>query len=494
VARYDAASVQEAVAIAERLRAEGRHDFFRGQIQPWTLRSSLQRQDGAAQLSAIQWLNRFRVWVSNTEGLWPIAADQDQAIAVAQHYGLPTDFIDVTPDPRVAAFFALDGRDPALTAPCCIVCLSSRDLARVWATRYANYRRPEIITMTVPNLWRLEAQQGAFLFCPYPDFEALYPVDRICFPPSAPDETLAADQIYPARKSALEILLDQFFQKRSIAQFNEQMREVMREHAFESPDERYYPDRLASGTLDTLASWNDGALRPWRYVTREAYQAVVSPGEILLTVSSIDDPVAAGRDAANAVADRLAREPDVRSRALLFVVRGLADVVQGPATSGLAGRLAQLWDGLRLLPYEPAEIAEGIGRCLALGVAMVRHNVANPNTQEAAVIFRDLGDESIVLVEFGQDDKSYSRAFVAEQDLRAIIRSDIFELLTPEYAESSRKDIRALLYSIYAPEKLFEFRPFARLFATRLAPIQVHTRQGQAIVYSPARLETFGMP
>src|SRR5262245_1630936 len=97
--------VGEALELAERLKAEGKFDFFRGQTGNWPLRSSFQRRGKEDQQKAILWLDRFRSWVSHTEGLWAVSADVDQTIAVAQHYGIPTDFLDITTEPRVAAFF-----------------------------------------------------------------------------------------------------------------------------------------------------------------------------------------------------------------------------------------------------------------------------------------------------------------------------------------------------------------------------------------------------
>lgn len=40
----NAANVEEAVAIAEIFKAEGRYDWFRGQLREWTPSSSLERK------------------------------------------------------------------------------------------------------------------------------------------------------------------------------------------------------------------------------------------------------------------------------------------------------------------------------------------------------------------------------------------------------------------------------------------------------------------
>jgi hypothetical protein len=63
--------------------------------------------------------------------------------------------------------------------------------------------------MTVPDLWRLEAQHGCFLFCPYDNVERLYDFDRIFFPNTHPLRGVRREDVYPERKSHLEVLLDQ---------------------------------------------------------------------------------------------------------------------------------------------------------------------------------------------------------------------------------------------------------------------------------------------
>src|SRR5258708_5063535 len=156
---YSVSTTDEAIALAERLRGEGTYQWFRGQTKNWPLRSSLQRRSGPQQESAVRLLLRFRAWLSNTEGLWPVAADSDQSTAVAQHYGIPTDFFDVTADPAIAAFFATYQLDePLANEPGVILCLNIDHLRQFWVERYEGFRSPELVEISVPNLWRLESQ------------------------------------------------------------------------------------------------------------------------------------------------------------------------------------------------------------------------------------------------------------------------------------------------------------------------------------------------
>jgi len=54
-------------------------------------------------------MEKFLGWTKATEGLEALASNDDAAIAVAQHYGFATHFIDFTTEPSVAGYFASEG-------------------------------------------------------------------------------------------------------------------------------------------------------------------------------------------------------------------------------------------------------------------------------------------------------------------------------------------------------------------------------------------------
>src|SRR4051812_32025643 len=102
-------SPAEAVALARELQRSGRYSFFRGQTRDWPLTPTLFRLSDDARAEAEEQAHRFHDWVKSTAGLEAIAADVDAVLAVAQHYGLPTTFLDFSTDPGVAGFFATSG-------------------------------------------------------------------------------------------------------------------------------------------------------------------------------------------------------------------------------------------------------------------------------------------------------------------------------------------------------------------------------------------------
>ena len=143
-------------------------------------------------------------------------------LAVAQHYGLPTTLIDFSTEPKVAAFFSShnppSSNDGEVNS--CIICLDYDELRTVYeATKIVEPDMPEprAIILTIPDLWRIQSQQGVFLEYPFDSgFERYtFGFDRIVFPterdPSVLSKPISVQDIYPTQKSDLEVLIDQFF-------------------------------------------------------------------------------------------------------------------------------------------------------------------------------------------------------------------------------------------------------------------------------------------
>jgi hypothetical protein len=104
-------SVEEAVYHANQLKASGGRSWFRGQGKDWPVQSTFQRVPTAQHDSTLRKLARFEGWVKSTPGLEKLAADPGATIAVAQRYGLLTNFVDFTMSPEIAAYFATERAD-----------------------------------------------------------------------------------------------------------------------------------------------------------------------------------------------------------------------------------------------------------------------------------------------------------------------------------------------------------------------------------------------
>lgn len=289
---FEVDSVERAVEMAQQFKQEGRYDWFRGQVRDWPPHSSILRRQTQWQPADLEHYNRrirmFYKWLADHETLRYLqdAASVHNFFAILQHYGVPTRYIDFTTEPGVAGFFATDTTAAPDEHPACIYCLDTRELMEVWdVMKDLDERRGaaiELITLDVRNLWRLQAQHGVFIYATY-NWEVDFPMDRIVFPRTGPPPFPTKEDIYPAHKSALEQLLDQYFDLENLTFSNEQMREwVTKSRADGGPGGSYvkwnsFPNGfyeqafLNPEILVPLDSWTPSQLQPWGAAIDEKY-------------------------------------------------------------------------------------------------------------------------------------------------------------------------------------------------------------------------------
>lgn len=488
--------VEEAVALSTRLKQSGKYDWFRGQRRNLPLQSSFTRLNEEERDEALQRMARFEQWVKTTPGLEPIASSTDMAIAVAQHHGLPTNFVDFTTDPLAAGFFASTEPNTGRTDDeySCILCMNTDDLAGFWQSMPQRYQKPEFIRLSVPNLWRLEAQSGVFLFCPYANFEHIYDLDRIVFPPSHLKTDLPEHGYYPKRKSGLEVLLDQFFMNEKLIEGERAARSIMSlmsVHSCQSPPNRCDPDIILGGNLPVHGSWDSQELSAWLTVRVESLTESLPGKRLRVAMNGETSPSESGNALRVVVERQLNEDKTLRSRLATFTYTFAESVPPGCRSEGTLKAAARLWDGLRRLPLTDEEIATGIGNCLALQLWWAK--LGRPRVEDFEPVVQACFGEAQWL-EFGASDGSYSRAYAGQDALLASVRPDISAFLAPGFKQQVEGNIVGMLQGCSDPKRLFDFRLLASLFATQISPVQVVTRGSEAVYFSPARLVSFGLP
>jgi len=220
MAVYEVANIEEAIDLANKLKNDGRYDWFRGQVQDGPLVSSHSRASAGGDPEKREELVRRAALFFNWAGTIPELQylqepeHMNDLYAIIQHYGIPTHYIEFTTNPGVAGFFAAHTATPPIGGKSCIYCLKTDDLVSVWnVLKDLDDRKGAIIELgriDVRNLWKLQAREAVFLFTNY-NWEIDYPMDRILFPYSGYPSYPTREQIYPKNKSPLEQLLSQYF-------------------------------------------------------------------------------------------------------------------------------------------------------------------------------------------------------------------------------------------------------------------------------------------
>ena len=177
-------------------------------------------------------LEHFFDWCSkepHITALCPVDDDfkrTDTLCAIAQHFGLAND--------RFWTSLQIRRSLPSLPQ---VITTRMPKLAALYASKRLPFeahakttdptgKKLALIEVHVPDLWRLHAQKGVFVYCdgPFEDYSYIQ-LAWIVFPPS---KTLvgsrSVESIYPPEKSHLEILLDQYTQKETDEEAQEQFK------------------------------------------------------------------------------------------------------------------------------------------------------------------------------------------------------------------------------------------------------------------------------
>lgn len=155
--------------------------YYRGQIHDWPIKSSISRSDYNEK--EIQSTSNFLKWLSENKAI--PKKDENEYMAIAQHYGYKTDLIDFTKSIDVAAFFATDGvnvNDEIKESYGVIWRISENDVKEITeiiklilnnsrekdGNRILKYLSDHdyspFIEVSIPEMSRINNQQGIFLW------------------------------------------------------------------------------------------------------------------------------------------------------------------------------------------------------------------------------------------------------------------------------------------------------------------------------------------
>jgi hypothetical protein len=488
-------NLKAAVELSESWLAADPHIWFRGQNRLWPIASSLSRhQDNSEEIVRYNnSLQQFCDWLKFDPELRHLLEKEHvhAFFAILQHYGVPTHYVDFTINPKVAAFFAGVGPDAEPGQDGCIIAIDPDDwveMLRIVAEvqHWPTNAWPEKIIVNVPNLWRLEAQSGHFVYLPIERAEGYIPVDRIVFPHDGTGFELTEDEIYPLRKSPLEERLDEFFTEELMRNNQQHFLEIVR--ALSASGQSSWVPFERSGSSKWLRP-GKGTHESWRSVPqgwlayiheklpemrdRTATQLLLDPTEPLKEQDSLLKTVRSFLD----------ERPGARQKAVDWKVvsitrdtpRGWANFVECAAN--------RTWDGIRRLPFTDDQVAWSVTMTVVLACANV--------SERPSFSARDFSDllGPVLHMELANARNVTARAAMAETTYERTLRPDLDDVIVPELLDSPRQQLRQIL----APAYLFQFELLVEAFARELIPTQVLIQSRDlAVFFSPVRIPVIG--
>jgi hypothetical protein len=475
---YECKNITEAVALAQSFKSEGRYRYFRGQRDArWGLAASFVRLNAADRHLALDRLKRFYSWIKSCEDLLPYITNDDQILAVAQHYGLATPLIDFTTEPSVAGFFATSGAKLGQLG--CIMMIDPVDFSDFMVDVNDAYSiNSHFLSVDVTNLWRLQAQKGLFLESKIP-LDAIYDPDRILFPHTDQNSPIDPGLIYPKQKSHLELQLDHYFTQ----------------------------ERIHKGALESLYDSNGKAKPGFTHIQVEA-----------------DEPTAAEKEfAASRYGARINRSPPderwetvVASLVVPPPIISTTDLMFGnPLISwiiserrkmpdllaldpdemvgnlSMRNSIALYWNGARLENFSNEQLEAGL-----LQTVKILRSFAGISINSGKDL-RDLANKlygQAVEIEFSIAGDTYSRAFVAVEMLSAALTQEARKLFQLNDSAPSSSQIRARLALHHRlGSSLFEPNLLADVFARQVIPWQAAYNRPM-MIYSSSHLKVLGIP
>lgn len=485
-----------AIALAEELQASGEYDLFRGQRHTFDIQPSISRVDVDGDL-AYKELNTFANWVHQTPDLNSLHGNQAAILAVAQHYGLKTPFLDFSYSPRIAGFFATDGGIVGDTGT--IICLNKKRFEDSWKDINERYFREnkiqltEIVDIDVKNLWRLQAQKGVFLRCHVdPSLLEMFSFFlHIYFPQQTGLNVLAKEKVYPNAKSHLEVLLDQYFLINTYEARNRMMQTLFQhtitvpESAIKQEMESYF---IENKLPEIHSSWQSEYAKRWFQEPDEKYTETGQDQKITLVVPSLGNPEELESYLLNEIStflergklpERISIDWHVVSEngdVLLVDQEGITIEKNEFTEFSVSEMVNRIYSGMRYLPYTNIQIARSIARyinMISFGVYDVMDDPQGIELEGARI---------------------RGRGFCSRRKIRNALREDFFSFIKPEKLDSSNNlSFRDIIFLASNIKTSYKFEEFIELFVDDVIPSQAAVAvEGLIIGVNPMRIEIFG--
>ena len=481
---YRVNSPAEALDLARELQKNRIYELFRGQNEDWPLVASIYRLSAKKRREAAERLCLFQAFLSRHNSTQRYAKDLDYVVAIAQHYGIPTDFIDFSRSPEIALFFATHSTKELQGKEGVILCLNKKeftDYVDFFKSIFINRKLtpPYIYDVKIESLWRLQAQQGCFLQVMFRNIETFYPFDKIIFPHDGLPVNVQATDVYPTDKSELEILLDNYFAAERIDEGAKRLEKFVKTNGIpitHIPTQSHYQ---YVKSRKKHASWQPANTKAWEYkmnVTLRTRKSVEFEFHVKSTDHFRKDAIQMAKQLS-----LLFKEYNITKRKCIEPRIFFTPQLHNREIAGRINRnVKNIWDGMRYLPYTRMQIIRAISTYLLLAFYQF-------------VKKRDLQKwfPDSILIEMADVFDTPSRCLVSRTGLLKAIREDMADVSVDSLPKTKTTEI--LLY-VQKVKVVFDFSQLTALFAREIIAFQVircHSDR-PTLYFSPVYIDRLG--
>lgn len=482
---YRVSNLTEALNLARQFNATGQYDLFRGQGQNWEVKPTIGRLNKNELEKGIEQLKRLHYYLQTYKPLEKFVFDTDWFYAVAQHYGLPTSYIDFSKSVDVAAFFATNSKSNKIGQDCVIICLQENDFKEFVSFSKSIYEKdkvvaPYIAKPNVDNLWRLQAQQGCFVFTPYVNIEFFYDFDKIIFPFSEPYKDILIENVYPERKSELEILLDQYFNAEKKLEGLCRFKKIIEEN-------NILHHVLPSLEFDHLlndktphSSWQTTMFEEWVFKVNEEWQDRLDANTLEIHFDFKKPINCQIQEIVKELSSAFSSKSIGRNSPLTFEIIAKPKLTK-KLSKIVSNSCSRIWDGTRNLPFSNNEIQNIIAKYVCLEIYENKFD-KTPS----------LTEEELISLELTNEYGSITRCYASPSKIVSSFRNDIKDILVDKLSDNMSSEI---LLHINEPNILFDFNLLIELFKDELIVYQVlynSENKNPVIFYTPTQITIMG--
>lgn len=462
--QYDTPDLTSALELASTFYKNGTYKYFRGQADArWEVTSTFSRLDEAGRKRAVNEFSKFYGFAKSSPELLPYLQTDDALIATAQHHGLAaTTFIDFSTSPEVAGWFASDGAEIGTMGAIFMVDEAAEDTFRHFSKPGQLIR---FLTLDVPNLWRLQAQQGLFLETQV-DIVQIWPLDRIVFPHGASPSPIERRHIYPDRKSALELAIDQYQLQRTRKETFDTFMQGIDTSKIAFIEVSDDDDDVPEFSPQVPSDWSSGPDERWQDIDPDSPPPPMTVEQLSASSHALRDLITERR----------------RCTDLLR----LSD----PGSETLQLHLDHLWAGCRPHPYRADQLARAIAGLVSTHKVLKGRSLSSGQDLRAAAA--ELY-ETPVEIAMSAAGENATRAFVDARRLWSALKPEARERLGLESEPSPTRLQAQLQRDFRRPWRNFDEQQLIDLFADQIIPWQLVSGRNP-VAFSAFHMLTIGRP